>query len=441
MQMKSSAITIDAAHSGAAAAKHRLGTHDTVFALALFLLPFSLGEEVVVFSFGLPVLGLLSLYYLGRLSAGEVRVNRHLVGVLLLSSLSVVVMAVTSFIGENAWRSLSRVAVHLSGVLILWYFCSVKATPDERALARYRALLKTLARSGAIMASYYVLNLVFQASEHGLERVLSERWVGGLASLPWGASNTVAAALLIPLLACLQVLAEPSTVPATARRLPWFDLSRLEWVLYAAVISSGILATVSRNAIAVMIVLLAVFVLRRATTTILISVSVASVLLFASVDWELIFSVFEQRFYNPDIETLNQRVDIWTDYWDYIVRNPFSPIGYYNTLFVFGLSGHNFSLTTYVEQSLIGWSIAVALFVMLLRQALRLAGSAAGVDRVHGRFFVVGLLAIAVNLHLEDANFTHQYIVYWWVFVSLLCFRVSIMDAQSGPAARSAFRL
>lgn len=404
--------------------------HDAVLLVAMLLLPFSLDEDIVVFSFGLPVFALLALYYLARIFSSPTSIAPRLPSILLLAITCLGIMIATSWLAENPLRSLWRVAIHGVGILMLWYFCSQPSRGSAaQDLERYRGLIKILARSGALMGLYYVANIFYQSMDHGLETVLNQRWMGGLASLPWGASNTVAGALLIPFVACLQVLAEPA--PKTRARALSARVERVEWIAYALLIASGILAAVSRNAITVMFLVFAIFLLRKATVGVLIAATAVGAFLLLSIDQDVVFSVIDQRVYGQDVQTLNQRLDIWSEYAAYISAAPFSPIGYYNTLFEFGYSGHNFTLTTYVEQSLVGWLAAAALFIMLLARCGALAASPEPNDRVSGRFLFVGLLALAINLHFEDANFTQQYILYWWYFVGLICYRWSIRTSPS----------
>ena len=37
---------------------------------------------------------------------------------------------------------------------------------------------------------------------------------------------------------------------------------------------------------------------------------------------------------------------------------------------------------------------------------------------------------VALNLHFEDANFTHHHILYFWVFVSIFSFCFSISERR-----------
>jgi hypothetical protein len=406
--------------------------HDALLALAMYLLPFSLGSDVVVISYAFPVFVLLSIYYAGSLARASTQLDRRVVDLITLGTVSVIIMAASSFMSEQPLRSLSRVLIHAIGLLMFIHFCRV-ISPEhaEFHLARFKRLTRIMARSGAIMALYYLINIAYQSVSHGLEQVMAERWMDGLASLTWGASNTVASTLLIAFGACLVSLAERTETRGQDTGAVRQSALRVEWIAYTVIIAVGILATVSRNAIAVMAILYASFILRRLGTGALIAGVAAAGLFVLSIDLDLFSDIFEQRIYGRDVETLNNRLLIWNEYWDYIMHDPFSPIGYYNSLFTFGQSGHNFSLTTYIEQSVVGWAVAGALFIALVRKAMALSFSKLAGERNTGRYFVASLIAIAINVHFEDPNFTHQYILYWWFLMGLVCYRFSIMNARS----------
>lgn len=407
------------------------GVHDALLALALYLLPFSLGEEIVVVSYSLPVFVLLLLYYAARFVHAPTRIDRGVADILIVSGIVVVIMVTTSFFAQDVFRSLSRVAFHLNGWFILFFFCTSIVTGDRDAdIRKYKGLVKIFVRSGVVMAAYYIVNFIFQSLEHGVEPVLAERWTGGLASLPWGASNTVAAALLMPFSICLLVLAEE---PPAGGEPGGLGLSRAEWVIYALVMALGVLFTLSRTVAAVLSMLLIFFFMRRAKTAALISALSIALVAFALADLGLAEEIIDQRLFSGDIDTFNNRSEIWSDFWGFIASNPFGLIGYYNALFDIGYTGHNFSLTTYVEQSLLGWLAAAALFVLLLRKSAAIASGKQANDRAHGRFLIAALCAIALNLHFEDAYYTHQYITYWWLFVSLVCLRYIIAQEAAVP--------
>jgi hypothetical protein len=415
--------------------------HDGLLAAAMLLLPFSLGEEIVVVSYSFPVFVLLLLYYAARFMHSPTRVDPEVASVLAVSGLGVAIMIATSFFAQDPLRSLSRAAFHVNGWFILFYFCTTLTTGNRNAdLERYRAFVKIFVRSGTVMAGYYIVNFAFQSFQYGVEAVIAERWTGGLASLPWGASNTVAAAVLIPFVLCLQMLAEDSSSRRDRNAGIGILLNRAEWGAYAIIMASGILLTLSRTVGAIMFIVLAFFFMRRAKVAMVLSIVLTLIGAALLTDFDLGGEIIEQRFQQGDLDTFNNRSEIWSDFWGFVTANPFGFIGFYNCLFDIGYSGHNFSLTTYVEQSFIGWFAAAALFVILLRKARAVATRNDPVDRIHGRFLLAALWAIALNLHFEDAHYTHQYITYWWVFVSLVCLRYIVAREPVASVAAAPLR-
>ena len=407
------------------------GMHDKLFAIAMYLLPFSFGEDTVVISYSLPFFALLCIYYFVKIARTPVRIDRSVAIILIISVFSLAVMTVSSFIGDNTLKALSRVAIHANGVAILFYFCtSLSTARADEAEARYYFLARVFVTSGAVMSLYYLTNFLINAQEHGLDTVIAQRYVGGYSSLPWGASNAIAAALLLPLITAFQLLAEPPTVHSNKSALKAARRQRVRDLLAATLITVAIFSTLSRNAIAMSFLLLLFFGLRLSKRAIALVIVVAVLAtIIVNLDNDIVAQLYDQRLRDRDeLLSGNTRIYLWGLYLEYIKENPFTPIGYYASLGVFEMSSHNFSITTYVEQSLVGWLLAVALATTLIYKALQMTKLPRSNASVQGQFMIVGMLLISINLHFEDANFTHQYITYFWVFVSIFCFRFSILQ-------------
>lgn len=416
--------------------------HDSLFMLSMFLLPFSLGEDVVVISYSMPFFLLLTAYYFLKLLREPVRIERSVGLIFFVSCLILTVMAITSFIGDNTLKALSRVAIHANGVAILFYFCSsLSVSSLSLANDRYNRLVKTFIYSGAIMALYYIVNFSVSALQFGVGEVLSQRFMGGHSSLPWGASNGVAAVLLIPLIASLQALAESRP---TAKMRADEQGQRMQWTRLVAatvLILAAIALTVSRNAMAVALLMTVFFALRGSRVKTIVAIGVATTILFmVFVDENIAAQLFDERLRDRD-EFLsgNTRTYLWESYWNYIKQNPFTPIGYYNSLFAFEYSSHNFSFTTYVEQSIIGWLLAVLLTGLIISRAFKMMRAPVLNARIQGEFAVAGMLLIGLNLHFEDANFSHQYILYFWVYVAIFCFRAAIVQKATNEMRHAGY--
>jgi len=407
--------------------------HDRIFAIAMCLLPFSLGEEIVVVSYSLPFFALLCLYYFAKIIGEPAQINKSVALILITSACIIAVMAVTSFIGPHPAKALSRVAIHANGLAMLFYFCTLQNTTDLATQEkRYYFLVRIFVTSGAIMGAYYLINFAGSALDSGLAATISSRDVGGLTSLPWGASNSVAAVLLIPLIVSLQLLAEVRPNATTCREATRFKRLRILDSLCTLIIVAAIISTFSRNAIVVAALLLGFFGLRASVIGMVTLAAIAGlVFLGLTFDADITAQLFEQRLRDRDeLMSGNTRLYLWGLYGDYIKDNPFSPLGYYSSLFNFEFSSHNYSLTTYVEQSIVGWLLSAFLFVLLLSKSRQLSQMKLPNAKTQGQFIFFGMLMIALNLHFEDANFTHQYILYFWVFVSIFSFRFSISERR-----------
>ena len=270
--------------------------------------------------------------------------------------------------------------------------------------------------SGVILAGYYVLNLVLKAQSVGLEQVLLERFVGGAASLPWGATNTIGACLMISVLSVFAVPKRPNLFQGMAVTL---------MVL-------AILSMFSRTLLVLLVLLLVgLLLLERETTLLKI---LAGVLLIVVVpmgyylmgqEEKTLTVLFAERTDIGGLSSFNERIYIWQVFWDQFLSNPFGGVGYYGSQDAFGVSGHNFLLTTLVEGGMMGFFTLVAFFAVLF---LSVAGSGRPdmprIPLLHLNRGAFCLCLVIVNLLVEDAHYTYVFITYFWVFAALIAPKV-----------------
>ena len=380
----------------------------------MLLLPFSTGagQGSYVFSFGLPVLGffvaLAQIELVGRLKATR---RDHF---LPLAIGATYVLCALLFVVPSLepLASFARVATAFLGYLLFVTIVLSMPEPPKEALLALRRHLGILCASGVVLSIYYVATAMWAASENGLLVVFSERYVGGAVSLPWGASNTIAAALLIPAASAIVAL----QLPAPGR----FAYISLFVILMAIIFS------VSRNAISILgitSVLLAIFLRKWLPLAITLAITVAGVLLVQVTDIEVLDFLYNSRIEHY-VETgpMAERTEIWNDMLEHIAENPFSPVGYYGSQSYFGgISAHNIFLTAFIEQNAPGLIAAAALlgypFWWLVRR-FRVPMSPAA-RRMELTLLIV-MAGLVLNLQAEDAHFTQQYMVYLWYFLAVL---------------------
>lgn len=127
------------------------------------------------------------------------------------------------------------------------------------------------------------------------------------------------------------------------------------------------------------------------------------------INSDLIDLYLETKVENTDnIKGLGNRTELMERVFNYFLDNPFSPIGYYGSLDKFEHSSHNYFITVLVEQGIM--SLIVSIFTVLSLLSLSKKNV----------ILNTGVKVIFLNLSLEDANFTHPYIVYFWIFVAIV---------------------
>lgn len=390
---------------------------DLALVVGFVLLPFSTGpgQALPVLSYGLPFFALAMVGVAGRLLLNTLRFPATNKAPVVVGALyTVVVLASLATASDRQVQGLRTVWVLLGFVVFLYVFsvCSTSAyEAAERSIIRYASVLVV---SGSILALYFLLNMMIAVMRHGFGEVIIERYVGGAMALPWGASNVIAAALLMPLFASLFI---------------WKQRGLRSWrpAIPAALILAAILATMSRNALsAVAIGLLAQAIFGRSLK------SIAVLVLVFAVAWVAVGHVggrngleliYQTRLGNvQQIEGLNGRLGVWTASIAQFTAHPWEPVGYYGSLNSQGTTSHNILLTALVEQGPSGVVATAALLLSALWWAwkARYRNTLVGPTRAWDRTALFcGMLAIVANLQLEDAYFTLPYCMYFWTFLAL----------------------
>lgn len=393
-----------------------------LLAAGFLLLPFSLtaggrlGEPgFVAVSLGLPLVFLAALIFVMSGAAGIARLPRGL-------SLTLVAAAVHA--GFIVWYSayatslggmIARSAGALLGLAVFLYLCSLGASArgnDER----YRRLLWVIAASGAILALYYSVNFAVRSLEFGLVAVIGSRTVGGLAALPWHASNVVGGAMLYPW--CLMFLIEPRTRG-----------ERLALRVLMAVIALALLLTMSLGAIGSAIVFLLLAVPAggrlRALGAVALSLAAAAVVLrLATGEHFGLVLQYAFELQNSRGDVTNNRMEGYVAALRYFAERPLEPVGYGAAAQIITPDGtHNIWLAYLLEMGPLGVASLAALVAMLVWRAALLTRSRARTDRRAGWLFVALLASVFLHMMVETPIYTQQAALYFWAAAGLLVWR------------------
>jgi O-antigen ligase len=263
---------------------------------------------------------------------------------------------------------------------------------------------------GVVLSLYYIANTAVQANQGGLQSVIYSRFTGGINSLPWGASNIVASVLVLALGSATILF--NSTGRAS------------KYILTICIIGAGILATLSRNAIVCfgLIAVIYTVILGRKRVLGLFGIGVSGVVIWLFLHREnLMGDIIETRTGDKgELISIGGRFEIWGHYLDRLRERPFGFNGLYSSIVEFGFSPHNWFLVTYWELGLIG---VVSGFGLVFGPIVQLWKRLVSVRRMDVR---ADLLTISVafvaflNIQSEDPQFSHQYIISWWVWLAAL---------------------
>lgn len=392
-----------------------LAIDNAIFGLILIglaLMPFSSDKDsdFKVVSFGFPFILAASLTIVVRFMLFGCVLVAHLRELLFFAFMYVCFFVCMSFIATNFIPSLARVSFHVLGFIVFVYIVSFVFENRDRRAQWNKRFSYALIISGTLLSLYYLINNIVVVFDKGIEAIIYERYVGGSTALPWGATNVISAVLIIPLAVIIARLSEYSN---NALKVAAFlivlsivtTLSRMGLVTIVFIVIS--LSLINKNAKYVWGVLVVLF-------CILLSLYYFNEDAFS----ELYRTRVEEM---ESVTGEDGRFDTWSMLAEYLIKYPFNPVGYYGAQSIFGTSGHNIVLTTLVESGIVGLVITVMLFVQLLLIVLENLTSYDSIKKHYSKSYLVGLLAIALNLLAEDPQYTQQFIIYFWTFAGTLC--------------------
>jgi O-antigen ligase len=385
------------------------------------LLPFSTGTGAgsFVVTFAFPFLVLLFVFIIGSFIARKERINYpdDLKLAAFCALLRLFAIFIASLMNQSLILSFARSIFDFFGFAMFLYITS-NASKSKNAELVHNKISLIFVWSGVIMSIYFIVNFLLAVQQNSLDQVLLERENGGLMSLPWGASNTIAGCLMMPFFLALDRAFNMKLLKRNARITMLFSM---------LIIMFAIIVTQSRNVIFTL-VLGMIFIgglTKNLKSTLafigLIIAVVAGIAIFSGQD---LSSIFEARVGDQaqDVGGFNGRTLLWEVSIARILAHPFAPLGYFGMLAEMGHTGHNVFLTTLIEQGIFG-TVAYILFlinnlVFCFKKIFDKSLSVAIRKRM--TLYLIAMLSILLQLQFEDSNLTAQNIVYQWLFLSLM---------------------
>jgi hypothetical protein len=359
--------------------------------LSMVLLAFSTTKEQGgVVTFASPFLGLLVLLLLPIALFRFPKIDGY---AFVIAIAYILVMGVASLLAAELLQSMVRYFYYLVAVCI---FCCVLAVYPRLGVSQdYLARMILLA--GFSLSAYFIGNVVYQSMQHNFIHVIYERQVGGLMSLPWGASNVVAQVLLLSMFSAL-----------------FIERKDFATSFFMMTIFLTILITMSRSVFVLSLPLLVLyFGLTRFLIIMAIFIAFMAYALWNYaidlVDLSSLQDLIQRRTNTAELLSGNDRFSLSYSKIEYFLRHPFEPIGFYSSLHTFQSTAHNYWVTTLVEQSLFALLVSTALFLLFFARASLL-----------GKQYGFGFFLIMVGLSVEDPQFTQQYTVMLWLVFLLI---------------------
>lgn len=268
------------------------------------------------------------------------------------------------------------------------------------------------------MSTYFIVNFLLAVQQNSLDQVLLERENGGLMSLPWGASNTIAGCLMMPFFLALDRAFNTSSLKFNSRAIMFLAM---------LLIMFAIIVTQSRNVIITLLLgmtFIGVLTKNLKPTMLFLSTIVAIVISAAILSGQDFSSIFEARVGDQaqDVGGFNGRTTLWEASILYFANHPFSPLGYFGMLGEMGHTGHNIFLTTLLERGILG----LVAYILFLTNNLGFSvkkifdKSLSFAIRRRMTLYLIAMLSMLLQLQFEDSNLTAQNIVYQWIFLALM---------------------
>jgi O-antigen ligase len=387
----------------------------------MYLLPFSTGTGggSFVITFAFPFLTLLFFFIAGSFILRKEKTNYpdDLKLSLLFAAVNLFAIFIASLMNTSLLLSFARSVFDLFGFSIFLYVTS-HASKNKNAALVYSKMSLVFVWSGVIMSAYFIVNFLLAVQQNSLDQVLLERENGGLMSLPWGASNTIAGCLMMPFFLALDRAFNTKSLKFN---------SRVVMFLAMLIIMFAIIVTQSRNVIITLLLgLTFVGILTKniKPTILFVATIVTIVTSIAILSGQDLSSIFEARVGDQaqDVGGFNGRTILWEASILYFSIHPFSPLGYFGMLSEMGHTGHNIFLTTLLERGIIGLVAYILFLINNLGFSLKkiFDKSLSFAIRRRMTLYLIAMLSMLLQLQFEDSNLTAQNIVYQWIFLALM---------------------
>jgi hypothetical protein len=373
--------------------------------LTVLFLSFSTSKEQGgVVTFASPFLGLIILFLFPFAILKILKIDGY---IFVVSLAYLLVMGVATLLSFDLLQSFVRYFYYIVAVFIFWFIL----VTYERLGISANYLASKIQLSGLILSLYFIGNFIYQSLDNNIVHVLYERQVGGLMSLPWGASNVVAQVLLLSMFASLFV----------GIRSRYSDIA--VFLIFVCIV-----ITMSRSVLLLSIpILIMYYGFGRFSMIMAVVCVIASYLVMTfvtdQVDMTGFYEFIERRTNSKELMSGNDRFELSTSKIEYFLRHPLEPVGFYSSINQFQSTAHNYWVTTLVEQSLVALMVSIILFVLFFARAC-----------VLGVKFGFGFFLIMLGLSVEDPQFTQQYtILLWFVFLLIQISyeqRLKLKDAE-----------
>jgi hypothetical protein len=391
-----------------------------VFLISMCLLPFSTaaGSGSFVVSFAFPFLIVLFILIIAKFVTRKERINypNELKPALFCALLHVFCIFISSLMNQSLMLSFARAIFDLVGFTVFLYITSNSSISKDAILA-YNKITLIFISSGFIMSIYFIINFLLAVQQNSLDKVLLERENGGLMSLPWGASNTIAACLMMPFFLALERLFNIKVKNNDSKVMFFVMLT----------IIMAIIITQSRNVISTLIVgMIFIGCLTKNAKRTLIFLGTIAVIFLAitSLYGQDLTTIFDARLGDQaaDIGGFNGRTSLWEISILHFMNHPLEPLGYFGMLVEFGHTGHNVFITTLIEQGIFGLVAYILFLIDNFSFCMRkiFTKSLSFITKKRMILYLIAMLSILLQLQFEDSNLTAQNILYQWVFLGLM---------------------
>lgn len=386
---------------------------DWMMLLGIILIPFSTGvtsEIGIVINYCWPIFFITAILIFYDLLLKRNSLSKINLPFLLLGGLLALSTLIAGLVSAEHPASLYRTVSYFLGFSIFVYLLSTSSLLNKNPLANFSILARTLAISGILLASYYVIHFLYTTSIYGLNYTILARTNQSVGRLPWGASNTIAG-ILNPFIFLTLYLGFTEKKPKLKKY----------WYYGCAVIFLAVLLTLSRGGmLSLFLGILALFILFKRYVWVAITLVIPALVYVALFSLKGLFPQIYNVFFLRVHSYSNGRMDIWSDSIEWIQHHYTSMIGYYRSLYIFGHSSHNIFLTSFIERGLIGIVLILLFSIIYISWVIKnIYNPEKSISNFY-KFVFAATLVSWIHFQIEDFNSTQPYFFYSWCLLALI---------------------